>query len=116
MQKAPKIVLSSWIRTFQFGKEAAKKNPIGYVYFLGQDDSNKFRSLVEDHALTWQAEALRKNEREVVYFSGQKGPVWVVRAKSRNSRSQHEGLLEDPVMRGPGINLALYCRIFVYIS
>ncbi|MGE5085168.1 MAG: M17 family metallopeptidase [Bacillota bacterium] len=90
-----KLQIKSWIETFEFGKELKNKNELtGYVYFLGVDDSNKVQSLVEQHALAWQMDALKKNEREFIYFVGLQGPVWILRPRGKNSVG-HEGLLDE---------------------
>ncbi|MBO9667715.1 MAG: leucyl aminopeptidase family protein [Bdellovibrio sp.] len=90
-----KLQIQSWIETFDFGKELKVKNELtGFVYFLGVDDSNKLHGLVEEHALAWQMEGLKKNEREFIYFVGLQGPVWILRPRSKNSVG-HDGLLDE---------------------
>ncbi|WP_246845076.1 leucyl aminopeptidase family protein [Bdellovibrio sp. NC01] len=90
-----KLQFQSWIETFDFGKELKVKGELtGFVYFLGVDDSNKVKSLIEDHSLNWQSESLHKSEREFIYFVGQQGPVWILRPRSKNSVG-HDGLIDE---------------------
>lgn len=95
MQKSQKLTLPSWLDRFHFGGESKKKALTGFVYFLGRDDKNKFSSLLKEHALSWQVEGLQKSDREQVYFSGQRGPVWILRAKSALPGAAHGGLLQE---------------------
>lgn len=90
-----KIVLKSWVESFQFGKELNKKNPTGYVYFLGVNDANKYASLISEHGLNWQTDALVKSEKEQIHFVGNRGPVWIIRPRTQEARAQHGGLLEE---------------------
>ncbi len=86
----------SFLDKFNLGKEPKnKKETIGYVYFLGAGDKNKFQALAEEHALSWQMADLKKNERELVLFTGVKGPVWILRPRKKNETSQHQGLLDE---------------------
>lgn len=81
---------------FILGKEPKnKKETVGYVYFLGTNDKNKFVALAEEHALNWQVNDLKKNEREMVLFTGVKGPVWVLRPRKKPENPQHQGRLEE---------------------
>lgn len=92
---AGKLQFHSWIETFDFGKELKVKNEMtGFVYFLGVDDSAKFASLIEEHALDWQAKSLKQNDREVVYFAGSNGPVWILRPRKKASVG-HDGLIDE---------------------
>ncbi|MNK51249.1 Cytosol aminopeptidase [compost metagenome] len=90
-----KIQFASWVETFEFKKELKVKNELtGYVYLLGVDDSNTFSKLVDQHALAWQKDGLKKNEKETVQFVGKSGPVWILRTKNKNSVG-HEGLIDE---------------------
>ncbi len=90
-----KIQFQSWIESFTFGKELKVKNELtGFVYFLGVDDAAKFSSLVQEHALAWQSKSLKDSEREIVYFVGQSGPVWILRPRKKTSAG-HEGLIDE---------------------
>ncbi|MGE9743857.1 M17 family metallopeptidase [Bdellovibrio bacteriovorus] len=92
---AGKLQFHSWIETFDFGKELKVKNEMtGFVYFLGVDDSAKFASLIEEHALDWQVKSLKQNDREVVYFAGSSGPVWILRPRKKASVG-HDGLIDE---------------------
>lgn len=87
---------NSWLSSFIIGKEPkAKSSGIGFVYYLGTNDKAKFLSLAEEHALSWQLTDLKKNEREMVFFVGVKGPVWIIRPRRKAENSQHQGLLEE---------------------
>jgi leucyl aminopeptidase len=86
----------SFLDQVTLGQEPkAKKENTGYVYFLGNGDKNKFLSLAEEHALNWQVADLKKNDREMVLFTGVKGPVWIVRPRKKSESFQHQGLLEE---------------------
>jgi len=90
-----KLQFQSWIETFDFGKELKVKNELtGFVYFLGVDDSNKYSSLVKQHALNWQTDSLKQSDREFVYFVGHNGPVWILRPRKKNT-SGHGGLIDE---------------------
>ncbi len=86
----------SWLDSFIIGREPkSKSTSIGYVYYLGANDRNKFLSLTEEHALNWQLVDLKKNEREMVFFVGVNGPVWIIRPRRKSESAQHQGLLEE---------------------
>lgn len=94
-KKATKLQFHSWLETFELGKELKVKNElVGFVYFLGSDETNKLTSLVEQHALNWQSESLKKSEREFVYFVGHQGPVWILRPRAKSSAG-HQGLIDE---------------------
>jgi leucyl aminopeptidase len=89
-----KIQFRSWVESFEWGKELKSKETTGYVYFLGVDDANKWSSLVESQSLSWQTEALKKSEREFVYFTGAQGPVWILRPRKKSGLG-HQGMLDE---------------------
>ncbi|WP_415063593.1 M17 family metallopeptidase [Bdellovibrio sp.] len=90
-----KLQFHSWIETFNLGKELKVKNELtGFVYLLGVDDANKFTSVIEEHALEWQESSLKVNDKDLVYFIGQQGPVWILRSRKKNS-SGHGGLIDE---------------------
>lgn len=90
-----KLEIQSWVDTFSFGKELKVKNELtGFVYFLGVNDQSQLSALISEHALEWQAESLRKNEREFIYFVGQQGPVWILRHRGKGSVG-HGGLIDE---------------------
>jgi leucyl aminopeptidase len=86
----------SWLDSFVVGKEPkSKKDLTGYVYYLGTNDKSKFTSIAQQHALKWQIADLKKNEREMVFFVGSKGPVWIIRPRKKSETPQHQGMLEE---------------------
>jgi Leucyl aminopeptidase len=90
-----KFKIQSWIETFDFAKELkVKDESVGFIYFMGMDDSNKYETLLEEHALDWQLAGLKKNERETVYFVGNHGPVWILRPKAK-IEGGHNGQLDE---------------------
>ncbi|WP_413557738.1 M17 family metallopeptidase [Bdellovibrio sp. HCB209] len=90
-----KLQIRSWIETFDIGKELKTKNELtGFVYFLGSEDANKLNGLVEEHALAWQMESIKKNDKEFMSFVGLQGPVWILRPRGKNSVG-HDGLLDE---------------------
>lgn len=95
VKRPTKMQFSSWIESFDFGKDLKVKNELtGFVYFLGVDDSNKFVALVEQHSLAWQTPSLKKSERDFVYFVGHHGPVWILRPRKKISAG-HDGLIDE---------------------
>ncbi len=94
-KKVVKPAFRSWIDSFEFGKDLKVKSELtGQVFFLGINDANKWTSLIDSLALDWQVESLKKSDREFVYFVGQRGPVWILRPKSKSSAG-HQGLLDE---------------------
>lgn len=94
-KSSAKLQFQSWIESFELGKELKVKNELtGFVYFLGVDDANKFTSLVEQHALSWQMDSTKKSDRDVIYFVGHEGPVWILRSRKKNSVG-HDGLIDE---------------------
>lgn len=88
-------MITSWLSSFQLSTASKKlSGPTGYAYFLGHPDKKTYEKLVRTHGLSWQIEALRKNDKEMVYFTGKKGPVWILKPKDTPSKS-HWGLLTD---------------------
>lgn len=71
----------SWVKSFQFKSFPATKSsrPQGQVLFLGKNDSRRVREWIQQKALDWQKEMLLKQERELIYFIGHEGPVWIFR-------------------------------------
>ncbi len=92
-------MLTSWLSSFQSApssKKLNKKSPMpgGFAYFLGREDKRAYEKLIKTHSLKWQSESLTKNDKEMVYFTGKNGPVWILKPKAQNS-SNHWGLLSD---------------------
>lgn len=92
-------MFKSWLNSFQFDKApAAGKDALGFLFILGDNGEGAakiYDKLIKTHALTWQAASLKKNARELVYFVGKRGPVWILRARKAASRVSHEGRLDD---------------------
>lgn len=92
-------MMTSWLASFQSTPSLKKfntksQNSGGFAYFLGREDKRTYDRLVKAHGLKWQSEALNKNDREVVYFTGKNGPVWILRPKAQPT-STHWGILAD---------------------
>jgi leucyl aminopeptidase len=84
-----------WLSTFQFSTPSKKvPEPTGYAYFLGHEDKATYEKLIRIHGLNWQLEALKKNDKEMVYFSGKKGPVWILKPKEPRAQG-HWGILAE---------------------
>lgn len=92
-------MFKSWLNSFQFDKApAAGKDALGFLFVLGDSGEGAakiYDKLIKTHALTWQAASLKKNTRELVYFIGKRGPVWILRARKAPSKVSHEGRLEE---------------------
>ncbi len=96
-KKTSKFQIPSWIESFkEFNKhtKAVNGEPTGYVVVLGASETHRALDLFKTHALSWQLEALNKNEREVTYFIGQQGPVWIFRPQSKGSAGHH-GFIDE---------------------
>ncbi len=88
-------MINSWISSFQFDKAPKKlSSPIGYAYFFGEQNPQRFEHLVEEHALEWQTDSLLGQDKEIVYFSGRKGPVWILRPRTGRHLG-HWGLMNE---------------------
>lgn len=90
-----KLQIKSWIEQFNNGKSIRNpRGPVGYLIVLGHESQDVYGRLIKNHALDWQADALLKSEKDVVHFTGNYGPVWIVKPNKKKS-SGHEGLLDD---------------------
>ena len=88
-------MINSWISSFQFDNIPKKLSaPTGYAYLFGEQNPQRFNHLVEEHALDWQLDSLRAHDKEIVYFSGRKGPVWILRPRAGRHLG-HWGLMNE---------------------
>lgn len=90
-------MIPSWLDKFQTKKsltKAAKGEPQGQVFFLGENDPNWIDRLIKKEALGWQSQSLIGQERELIYFVGLNGPVWIIRPLV-NRRQWNYGRFED---------------------
>lgn len=83
--------VETWIDSFSFQNHSKKSTPKqvkkenthkGYVYFLGVPDKNKYQQIIDFHGLDWQKSGLGASEKDLSYFTGKKGPVWILRYNS----------------------------------
>ncbi|MCX7977669.1 MAG: leucyl aminopeptidase family protein [Bdellovibrionaceae bacterium] len=87
--------MKSWIRDLRQGPPTARANKaIGRVWVFGAADKTKASEIIRREAPPWQRKSLLGVEREVLYFAGRHGPVWILQRHSRPSGT-HYGLLDD---------------------
>lgn len=67
---------------------------VGFVYFVGFTDKNYVAEVIGTHALPWQRESLKTNEKEILHFVGHAGPVWIMRPRHKESVG-HDGLIDE---------------------
>lgn len=67
----------------------------GFIFVLGNEDFNYKNQLVQKWAPRWQKEELKKSKKELIHFSNEKGPVWILRVGETSGPKSHGGLLED---------------------
>lgn len=65
--------------------------------FLLTSENAKLRShIIERHALPWQKRELQKSKKDLLYFSGSEGMVFIIQRSSQPSRaSSHSGILDE---------------------
>lgn len=82
--------MKSWIESFKFvsQKNILNEENCGYVFFFAKDSKVKFKQIIQKHALSWQQKSLLQSSKELIYFTGNFGPVWILsphrKAKSIN--------------------------------
>ncbi|GIL16511.1 MAG: hypothetical protein BroJett040_02620 [Oligoflexia bacterium] len=75
---------------------SGEPGPVGWVYVLGIDDRNHVSSLIERHSLSWHMKQLKETiSKEVIHFSGQEGPVWILCRKNHKGPFSHHARLEE---------------------
>jgi leucyl aminopeptidase len=87
---------------FQF-EIKAMQNPQGFVYVLGSGASaarqKEYKKIIEIHALSHQKNDLLQSDKRQTFFSGLKGPVWIIQSSAIKA-GQHDGLLDESVYSG----------------
>jgi leucyl aminopeptidase len=87
--KFPKIEYSLYV---------GEKKPAdgdGYFYFVGVQDLHKISHLVEREALSYQKKNLLKKSKDLIFFNGLRGPVWIYCPQAKSGPFSHAGLLEE---------------------
>lgn len=68
------------------GKSKSQSNSrlkkVGFVYLLGPEDHGRYERILSEHGLRWQQEDLRNQNRELSYFQGTTGPVWIAQIRT----------------------------------
>lgn len=67
----------------------------GFVYILGLEDRNRLSQWIDQWAPQFQKANLKKNPREVLQFTTDHGPVWILSPKRRTGPFSHQGRLEE---------------------
>lgn len=91
-------MLKTWSHHFQFSKEprTSQNEALGRVYFFSGEADSLWQKIIKEQALAWQKVQLSQSEKELIYFVGQKGPVWILRPSRRGKESStHGGLLSE---------------------
>lgn len=89
-------MIRSWLEQVQTSKKTSAKGQLtGTLVLMGERDEKKVASLIEAHALGWQKKKIAASGKELIHFMGQKGPVWILRARSAPGAVSHGGLLEE---------------------
>lgn len=92
-----KIKINSWIKSFVMNQIPNKaQEHEGFVVVMGEPDQEAMQKLFRHHALDWQRSLLEKSEKEVLFFQGKRGPIWIVVCKGIKDQG-HEGLLNDSI-------------------
>lgn len=76
-------------------REAFNKKYSGYFYILGENTSEAYQKIIEDHALDFQKEVLEKLDKETLHFTGSQGYVWILKLKSSKSASHSNYFAES---------------------
>ncbi len=94
-----RVEIPSLIEKMKFSSRPPSKNykgVMGFVFVLGVDDRAQIQSLIREHAPDWQLKSLEEHvSREVIHFSGVKGPVWIFCRKKWQGPVSHGGRLEE---------------------
>lgn len=90
------VGLASYIDQIKFNVDAKVQGPQGFVYIFNSESQKKIEALILKLAPNWQKEILKSSlTREMIHFSGSKGPVWIWNRKQKAGRPSHFGRLED---------------------
>lgn len=95
-----KINEMNWLKTFKLNHSQQSKVHSqdklmkGLVVYYGHRHSTHFKQIIEDHGLPWQQKDISESQKEVIYFVGQKGPVWIIHPQKK-SLGNHYGLMDD---------------------
>ncbi|MEZ0391305.1 MAG: leucyl aminopeptidase family protein [Pseudobdellovibrionaceae bacterium] len=67
----------------------------GYLYVLGLEDKNRLSLWIDQWAPQFQKAQLKKVSKEVLQFTSDQGPIWILSPKKRGGPFSHQGRLED---------------------
>ena len=82
------------IPKIKFSGLSAKTNR-GFIFVFGRENKAKVQSLINQFAPTWQKAQVKKSNREVYQFVGNRGPVWILAPKEKKGPVSHGGRLEE---------------------
>jgi len=79
------------------GRKASAHQPAtGFAYVLGLDDRKTLEKIIQKHGPRWQQKQLKEqHQREMIHFSGVKGPVWIYARRRKKGAISHHARLED---------------------
>lgn len=92
-------VKSSWMEQFQWSlppQQGSKlKGPKGFVFIVKPDDANLYQKLLSEHGQSWQKEQLKTPHRDLIYFQGKHGPVWILRGPTDDVAEEMGAFSQD---------------------
>lgn len=86
--------IPSSLSQMKIGGSAASAS-VGFVYVLGRESKERLSQLIEENAPRFQKSQLKKSMREMIHFISDRGPVWILSPRRRESPVSHGGQLED---------------------
>jgi leucyl aminopeptidase len=64
------------------------------IFLLGESEGARLQEIAEEHGAGWEKSQAFASEKEFIQFSGEEGPVWVLRPKE-SAPGNHQGLLQE---------------------
>ncbi len=89
-----KIQLTAWTSSFE--KTNFKfEDGDGKLYLIGEPNHPKVHQIIDEQALDFQKSSLMNSNKELIYFQGLQGPVWIFSPSESAGRVSHGGRLEE---------------------
>lgn len=89
-----KMQINSWLRFVQYKLPKKYSGVTGFVYVLGTDEKSFYHDLINSKAFEWQKQDLISQNRELIYFMGSDGPIWILRRNALTTHG-HQGMLDE---------------------
>ena len=90
-----KMQINSWLRSVQYKLPKKYSGMTGFVYVLGTEEKTFCHELINAKALDWQKQDLLSQNRELIYFMGSDGPVWILRRNSIHHQGHQDSFAES---------------------